>query len=203
LGATDEILNRDARVAAIPLGRADPRIRPLSVLQPFQRRNFALPSHAGRPTILLPAQENRAISAVTLDVPMKDEEQTIGGMERIKLEDAATNGTAAEMERTGSTATPGTGEAGSQSPPSSVDDVKPTPGDNVETPGSSKAPSLSRKASRKAASREPRVYGDFPDATRDACEHFQVIPDCLYGSKNMGATDNDAFDCECRDEWRT
>ncbi|KAM0285338.1 hypothetical protein ACHAQH_001527 [Verticillium albo-atrum] len=37
--------------------------------------------------------------------------------------------------------------------------------------------------------------------TEGACETFQRIPDCLYGSKHMGSTDNDALDCDCREEW--
>lgn len=56
------------------------------------------------------------------------------------------------------------------------------------------------KPPRKASPHEPTLFGDLPDATSEACSNFQVITDCLYGSKNMGSTDNDAFDCDCREE---
>ncbi|KAL3953684.1 hypothetical protein ACCO45_011640 [Purpureocillium lilacinum] len=38
--------------------------------------------------------------------------------------------------------------------------------------------------------------------TSDSCQTFQVISDCLYGSKNLGSTDNDALDCDCREDWQ-
>lgn len=64
----------------------------------------------------------------------------------------------------------------------------------------STTPRLSRKPSRKAARREPPLFNDAPDVTEEAIRTFQVIDDCLYGSKNMAAAGNDAFDCDCSPE---
>ncbi|KIH88318.1 histone-lysine N-methyltransferase SETD2 [Sporothrix brasiliensis 5110] len=87
------------------------------------------------------------------------------------------------------------------------DDVQPSPSD-VSTPDMSAAASRpnrksSAKASRSAtpSSRPNRMLFDqLPDATAEATSKFQVIEDCLYGSKNMGSSDNDAFDCDCAEE---
>jgi hypothetical protein len=48
----------------------------------------------------------------------------------------------------------------------------------------------------------PPLFDHLPDATEDACSTFQVINDCLYGSRNMGSSDHDALDCDCAEEWR-
>lgn len=89
------------------------------------------------------------------------------------------------------------------------DDVKPSPSD-VSTPDTSAAASRpnrksSAKASRSATpSSKPNrtLFDQLPDATAEATSQFQVIADCLYGSKNMGSSDNDAFDCDCAEEIR-
>jgi [histone H3]-lysine36 N-trimethyltransferase len=132
---------------------------------------------------------------------MKDGEHAIGGMGRLKLEDGAVNGAPGETEGSVSNATPEAREPESQSPATSLDGIK-SRSESLGTPNSTKPPTLTRKASRKIMAPEPRLYGDFPNVTAASCEAFQVIRDCLYGSKHMGSTDNDAFDCDCRDEWR-
>lgn len=71
------------------------------------------------------------------------------------------------------------------------------------TPDETQTPKSSRKTSQKPIKREVKLLDDVPDATEEACSSFKVIPDCLYGSKNMGSTDNDALDCDCKEEWRT
>jgi histone-lysine N-methyltransferase SETD2 len=63
-------------------------------------------------------------------------------------------------------------------------------------------PKLSRKASQKLPPSPPMLFGNLPDSTEDACRTFQVISDCLYGSRNMGSSDHDALDCDCAEEWR-
>ena len=71
------------------------------------------------------------------------------------------------------------------------------------------APPPSKPSSRKTTSkrisvaREIVLYSDLPDVTDEAASLFQRIPDCLYGSKNIGSAGSDALDCECRDEWGT
>lgn len=95
------------------------------------------------------------------------------------------------------------GQEESRSPSASHDGVKSRSG-SADTPSSNRPSKLSRKASQKlAASREPVLFDHLPDMTAESCNFFQLIPDCLYGSKHLGSTDNDALDCECREEWRT
>lgn len=65
-----------------------------------------------------------------------------------------------------------------------------------------KAPKLSRKASQKVVSRPPPLFDHFPNATVEAVSTFQVIRDCIYGSKYMGSSEHDALGCDCSEEWR-
>lgn len=46
------------------------------------------------------------------------------------------------------------------------------------------------------------LFDHLPDATEESCKGFQVINDCLYGSKHMGASQHDALDCDCAEDWR-
>lgn len=64
-----------------------------------------------------------------------------------------------------------------------------------------KAPKLSRKSSQKVIQRPAPVFDDLPDSTEEAVSVFQVIPDCIYGSKYMGHSEHDALDCDCTQEW--
>ncbi|EEY22632.1 histone-lysine N-methyltransferase [Verticillium alfalfae VaMs.102] len=74
--------------------------------------------------------------------------------------------------------------------------------EGVSTPEATQGSKSLRKASQKAAKQEAPTFENYPDMTDDACATFQRIPDCLYGSKHMGSTDNDALDCDCREEWQ-
>ncbi|CAK7214102.1 histone methyltransferase set2 [Sporothrix bragantina] len=95
------------------------------------------------------------------------------------------------------------------------DDTKPSLSDDnnsIATPDTGSgaaAPRLSRKSSsiqktsRSAtpSSKPGRIlYDHLPDATAEATSKFQVIPDCLYGSKNMGLSDLESLDCDCAEE---
>ncbi|KAH7360841.1 hypothetical protein BKA65DRAFT_391942 [Rhexocercosporidium sp. MPI-PUGE-AT-0058] len=64
-----------------------------------------------------------------------------------------------------------------------------------------KAPKLSRKSSQKVISRPPTLYDDMPDSTEEASTVFQLIKDCIYGSKHMGSSEHDALDCDCSEQW--
>ncbi|KAK4099045.1 methyltransferase-like protein [Parathielavia hyrcaniae] len=84
----------------------------------------------------------------------------------------------------------------------SLDDAKSAvDGASISDNGNSTAPKLSRKPSQKISRSPPPLFGHLPDATPDACGTFQVINDCLYGSRNMGSSDHDALDCDCAEEW--
>lgn len=79
--------------------------------------------------------------------------------------------------------------------------------DSASTPdGVTAPPKLARKASAKAAPRAPTrpamLFDGLPDMTETSKEHFQIITDCLYGSKSLGSTEHDALDCDCTEEWR-
>lgn len=74
-------------------------------------------------------------------------------------------------------------------------------GDGASTPEAGQA-KPSRKAPQKPVQPEYPLFSHLPDATEESCREFQVISDCLYGSKNMGSTDNDALDCDCREDLR-
>ena len=128
---------------------------------------------------------------------MGEDERAAQKMGRIKLEDDAPSGATVNMEDSAASGTPEVGVDGSQSPSTSVDRTK-SRSESVDAKG----PRLSRKSSQKLPTRGPQIFDELPDATAESCKAFQVIPDCLYGSKNLGSTDGDAFDCDCRDEIR-
>jgi hypothetical protein len=70
----------------------------------------------------------------------------------------------------------------------------------VQEPG--KAPKLSRKASQKVVFRPPPLFDHLEDATPECVTKFQVIQDCIYGSKYMGSADHEALGCDCAEDWR-
>lgn len=132
---------------------------------------------------------------------MEDEENTTSRMEKVKLEDAVENGAHLESAARGSTSTPKLRNSETPSP-SSMDGTK-SQSESVGTPSSTTRPArLSRKSSQKPPAREVPLYSHLPSVTEESCTTFQVIPDCLYGSRNLGSTDNDSLDCDCREEWR-
>ncbi|KAH8169669.1 SRI (Set2 rpb1 interacting) domain-containing protein [Sarocladium implicatum] len=132
---------------------------------------------------------------------MDHEEVAAREMERIKLEEEqGANGAHAQPLLHAEIKGQIKHEDGSQSPSTMPDGLTPR-GDGEDTPTSGKGLKLSRKSSSKTPTRTAPLYDNLPNVTSKACEAFQVIPDCLYGSKNLGSTDNDSFDCECREEW--
>lgn len=63
-----------------------------------------------------------------------------------------------------------------------------------------KPPRLARSTSHKVERRPPPLFTDYADSTTEATSTFQVIPDCLYANKYLGATDP-ALECDCAEEW--
>ncbi|OHW90016.1 histone-lysine n-h3 lysine-36 specific [Colletotrichum incanum] len=131
---------------------------------------------------------------------MEDEALAMVKMEEVKIEEGvAPNGV--KMERDASkTSSQNKSNEGSRTTSLSPGEHT-TNGDGVSTPGGTQRAKSSRKASQKPVKRETPLFHDLPDVTEQSCTTFQVIPDCLYGSKHMGSTDNDALDCDCRSEW--
>ncbi|KAI1330374.1 hypothetical protein F5Y16DRAFT_15897 [Xylariaceae sp. FL0255] len=74
--------------------------------------------------------------------------------------------------------------------------------DSASTPDGPQRPKLSRKPSSKIPVRAAPLFDHLPDVTDESCAHFQLITDCLYGSKSLGATDHDALDCDCNEQWQ-
>jgi hypothetical protein len=94
------------------------------------------------------------------------------------------------------------GQSASQTPKSEQDgDEETIGGDITVTVEPGKAPKLSRKQTQKIVHRPPPIFNDLPDVTSEAIEVFQVIKDCIYGSKYMGSSEHDALDCDCSEEW--
>lgn len=131
---------------------------------------------------------------------MEDDEYATNKMGGIKLEDGDRNGGHPEHESFTVATKTEPRDDDVPSPALSQDGLK-SRSDSVGTPTSQKPPKLSRKASQQSQ-RQPFLYGNLQDMTEESCRSFQVIPDCLYGSKHLGATDNDALDCDCNQEWR-
>ncbi|CAM1502981.1 Fc.00g077570.m01.CDS01 [Cosmosporella sp. VM-42] len=131
---------------------------------------------------------------------MEDDEYTTSKMGEIKLEEGA-NGAHVKKERSTSIPTPNDSNDGSRSPAMSQNGVKSRSG-SADTPSSTRPPKLTRKASQKKITREPLLFNHLPNVTSESRKAFQLIPDCLYGSKHLGSTDNDALDCDCNQEWR-
>lgn len=133
---------------------------------------------------------------------MDQDEVAAKEMERIKLEEGhGPNGVHSDAHTDGLSSNNIKREKGSHSSTPAQDGASPRD-DSEGTLTSAKTPKLTRKSSSKAVARAATLYDDLPNVTSKACAAFQVIPDCLYGSKNLGSTDNDSFDCDCREEWR-
>jgi hypothetical protein len=89
----------------------------------------------------------------------------------------------------------------SQTPESGDDEVATIGGDITVTVEPGEAPKLARKSSQKVISRPALLFDHLPDVTAEATAIFQVIKDCIYGSKYMGYSEHDALDCDCSEEW--
>ncbi|RYC60809.1 hypothetical protein CHU98_g5401 [Xylaria longipes] len=132
---------------------------------------------------------------------MEEEDHLKDGLESLKVDTSLgpASATTVKKESDSMASTPNDSKR-SRSESLSPDDRK-ARSDSASTPDGIQPPKLSRKASQKLSLR-PTILTDLPDVTTESCEHFQVIPDCLYGSKSLGSTDHDSLDCDCSEEWR-
>ncbi|KAJ4304154.1 histone methyltransferase set2 [Collariella sp. IMI 366227] len=132
---------------------------------------------------------------------MEDNDRVSGTLAGSSLEERPRlNGFKVKMEDNGGAATPNGLKIDSRAASMSPDEEKSANG-SASIPETAPAPKLSRKMSQKTARTPPPLFDHLPDATEDACQAFQVINDCLYGSRNMGSSDHDALDCDCAEEW--
>lgn len=185
---------------------------PLPPAYPFVQHEFfyidatthAHPYTSLRQSIAIPAfGASISHQRPPVNVVMKDDENATVKMQKIKLEDGINGAAAAHHpDSTTGAVTDATKAIKLDGSPSPSTEGGKSRSDGNGTPNSSR-PRLSRKSSQKPTpTREPPLFDSLPNMTPEACKSFQVIPDCLYGSKHLGSTENDAFDCDCREEWR-
>lgn len=111
------------------------------------------------------------------------------------------NGVRLKREDLSDSATPNGSKLNSPASSTPPDDAR-SAGDSISTPENGSLSKPSRKAAQKPPTGPAPLFDHLPDATGDACSTFQVINDCLYGSRNMGSSDHDALDCDCAEDWR-
>ncbi|KAH0285573.1 hypothetical protein KCU62_g7404, partial [Aureobasidium sp. EXF-3399] len=63
-----------------------------------------------------------------------------------------------------------------------------------------KAPKLSRTMSQKVITGPRQLFNDLPDSTDEATSTFDLLPDCTYGARHLGTTEQ-ALECDCVEEW--
>jgi histone-lysine N-methyltransferase SETD2 len=133
----------------------------------------------------------------------EDERSAEVMMDQVNLDEPAkVNGSRTRKERQSGSATSNASEVKSAPSSASPDGRGVNNGsDTISTPDNAPPAKLSRKQSQKVTS-APMLFDHLLDATADACKTFQVINDCLYGSKHMGASGSDPMDCDCTEEWR-
>lgn len=138
---------------------------------------------------------------------MEDEDRPTKKMSGLKIEDRpATNGTPPKGSRNGEMpgANSSTSDGRDDPPHNSSPGTSKARDDGTLTPNTPQTLSSrpSRKQSQMAPPSQPLLFDALPDMTSEAIKTFQVIPDCLYGSRGMGSTDNEILDCDCKEDWR-
>jgi histone-lysine N-methyltransferase SETD2 len=136
-------------------------------------------------------------------VKMEEDERGPDAGAEVKPEHSGpANGVKVKKEQPSASATPNGSDT--KSPTSSVppDEMK-AGSDSASTPDHGPPPKLARSKSAQKLPRAPvMLFDHLPNATDESCKNFQVINDCLYGSKHMGSSQHDALDCDCAEEWR-
>lgn len=133
---------------------------------------------------------------------MDEGDRAADALAAVKMEDPTTDNRAVpKKERPSASTSPNESKPPSRSSSLSPGGIK-AENESASTPDTEPAPKLSRKASSKPRPRTPPRFDHLPDATDESTKAFQIIHDCLYGSKHMGSSDHDALDCDCAEEWR-
>ncbi|RYP18374.1 hypothetical protein DL765_003986 [Monosporascus sp. GIB2] len=137
---------------------------------------------------------------------MDDEERVQDGLEGLSVNNdnnsaVASQITVKEENAESTSTTPNRSSKGPNSRSLSPDNHK-SQSDSASTPEAVPRPKMSRKASQKAAPRPVTLFSDLPDVTSESKDHFEVIENCMYGSKTLGSSKQDALDCDCSEEWR-
>lgn len=134
---------------------------------------------------------------------MDEGDRAADALAAVKMEDVITDkGPIPKKERRSASTSPNQSKPPSRSSSLSPGGVK-AENESASTPDTEPAPKMSRKGpSSKPRPRTPPRFDHLPDATEESMKAFQVINDCLYGSKHMGSSEHDALDCDCAEEWR-
>ncbi|CCU76026.1 histone-lysine N-methyltransferase [Blumeria hordei DH14] len=95
------------------------------------------------------------------------------------------------------------GKISSVSQDSSSEDKNITVDSNPTNAVPKNAPTSSQIFGQKITQSEVTLLNDLPDVFDEAVSVFQVIKECIYGSKYMGSSgDHDTLDCDCSEQWR-
>jgi len=132
---------------------------------------------------------------------MEDEERSAEGVAGLKLEDVPDHNGAVAKEMKSSTSTPKGSKPNSRASSVSPDAAK-AASDSSSPSDEAPVSKPSRKTPNKVVREPPALFSHFPDVRDEAAKTYQVINDCLYGSRNMGSTEHDALDCDCNEDWR-
>ena len=153
-----------------------------------------------------------AVDAALGDMKLEEDDASEAIYDTITVEDTSRDTQALSDLKRSRSSTPAISKSASQSPAklqssspspkSEVDEDEETIGGDITlTVEPGKAPKLSRKAPQKVASRPAPIFDHLEDVIDEATSVFQVIKDCIYGSKYMGYSEHDALDCDCSEEW--
>ena len=161
------------------------------------------------------ADDTRDIKPEAVDTALGEMKLEEGGSHSDADDTVSLNGTYErppkpdDMKRSSSTSpgpiksalqSPAKKHSGSQTPKSEYNEEH-IGGEITVTVEPGEAPKLSRKSSQKVVSRPATLFDHVLDSTDEATSGFQVIKDCIYGSKYMGYSEHDALDCDCSEEW--
>lgn len=158
--------------------------------------------------------KSEAVDTALEGMKLEDEGISNGAQDSFhgaKSEDAASTPRDFKKSRSGTPTQKSTSKSSanshsaSQTPKSEYDeDEEDIGGDISVTVEPGKLPKLLRKSTMKVIARPPELYNDLPDCTDESTTVFQVIPECLYGSKSMGKSKSDdddgPIDCDCSEE---
>ena len=91
-------------------------------------------------------------------------------------------------------------EESTMSPKQEDEDEKVIKADVIVKHEAGQPPKLSRTVSQKVPAKSASLYVHYVDKTAEATARFQVIRDCIYAAKYLGATEH-ALECDCAEEW--
>ena len=149
-----------------------------------------------------------ALESVVREMKIKEPEEPVGFLNdsRMAVLDAETEPLSKSCpipswaNATSTSVSPIKAETNSPSPKSEDEEEKVIKADVVVKQEPGQPPKLSRTASQKVPTKAASLYLHYPNKTDEATSSFQVISDCIYAAKYLGATEH-ALECDCAEEW--